>query len=159
MDKLKNNISFPAIYKFTLLTMIFISIICFLKYFLLKFVIDNSIDISNAVFSIVPIKNTGAAFSILTSRTTFLIYTSFFVLIGISSWVVHYSKTLSKTEILSVALLVSGVLVNLSERITLGYVLDYIKLNFISFPIFNFADIAIVLGTLIYVFILFSKRD
>lgn len=159
MDKLRNNISFSAIFHFLLLTFIFVAVIALLKQYVLDYAPSNVYLYSNPFFSLVPIKNTGAAFSILTSKTTFLIYVSFFVLVGITSWIVYYSKTLSKPEIISVSLLISGVLANLYERMVYGYVLDYIKLNFVSFPIFNFADIAIVSGAILYVFIIFSKRD
>jgi len=159
MEKLKNNISLSAVNNFIIMTLVFLCVICLLKYLILEVVIPSTLKTSNIFFSLVPIKNSGAAFSILSSKTTFLIYISFFVLAGISLWVVYYSKTLTKLEMLSVSLLVSGVLVNLYERIVHGYVLDYIKLNFISFPIFNFADVAIVSGAVLYAFILFSKRD
>lgn len=157
MENQQNRIF--VISKFILLTAVILSLICFLKYLILEIVIGNGNEYSNRLFTLTPILNTGAAFSILTSHTKLLIYLSFFVLLGISSWVVYYSSTLSKLELLSVSLLVSGVLLNLYERITLGYVIDYIKLNFISFPIFNFSDIAIVSGAILYIIILYTKRD
>ncbi|MBR6162760.1 signal peptidase II [bacterium] len=159
MEKLKNKISLSAVNNFIIMTLVFLCVICLFKYLIIEVVIPSTLKTSNFLISLSPIKNSGAAFSILSSKTTFLIYISFFVLAGISLWVVYYSKTLTKLEMLSVSLLVSGVLVNLYERIVHGYVLDYIKLNFISFPIFNFADVAIVSGAVLYAFILFSKRD
>ncbi len=157
MEHLQNKI--PVILKFILLTAVITAVICFLKYLMLEVVIGNQSEFSTKLFTLTPILNTGAAFSILTSHTQLLIYLSFFVLLGISSWVVYYSSTLTGMEILSVSLLISGVIMNLFERMTLGYVIDYIKLNFISFPIFNFADVAIVLGAILYIIILYSKRD
>ena len=43
---------------------------------------------------------------------------------------------------------------NCHERIVLGYVRDYIHLNFMSFPIFNVADIFITIGVIALVAIL-----
>ena len=40
---------------------------------------------------------------------------------------------------------------NLIERIKLHHVVDYIKLSFVNFPIFNMFDIMICLGITIYV--------
>ena len=40
------------------------------------------------------------------------------------------------------------------ERIVLGYVRDYIHLNFMNFPIFNVADIFITIGVIALVAIL-----
>jgi len=148
-----------VIMRFVFLTVFILSIICVLKYFVLEVVLHDANEYSNAVFTLTPILNTGAAFSILTSHTQLLIYLSFFVLFGISFWVVYYAPTLSRMEILSVSMLISGVLLNLYERVSFGYVIDYIKLNFVSFPIFNFSDVAIVLGAVLYIIVLYSKRD
>lgn len=157
MQKRQSKIS--VILEFVLLTAVILSVICFLKYLILEFVIGNNTEYANKFFTLTPIMNTGAAFSILTAHTQLLIYLSVFVLVGISFWVVYYSLTLSKMELISVSLLSAGVILNLFERATLGYVIDYIKLNFISFPIFNFSDVAIVLGAFLYIIILYSKRD
>lgn len=159
MDRQKINISYSSILKFAVLTTVFVCIICLLKYFVLNVILSGGTDYSNRFFSLTPILNTGAAFSILISHTKLLIFISLFVLFGISSWVVFYSSTLTKAEIIAVSMLLSGVIMNLYERATLGYVIDYIKLNFVSFPIFNFSDIAIVSGAILYIFILYSKRD
>ena len=43
---------------------------------------------------------------------------------------------------------------NCHERIVLGYVRDYIQLNFVNFPVFNVADIFITLGVIALVGIL-----
>lgn len=135
------------------------ALIFFLKYLILEVVIGDKAEFSTKLLTFTPILNTGAAFSILTSHTNLLIYLSVFVLVGITYWVVYYSFTLSRLELVSVSLLAAGVFLNLYERVTLGYVIDYIKLNFISFPIFNFSDVSIVLGAVLYIIILYSKRD
>lgn len=44
------------------------------------------------------------------------------------------------------SLLFAGTIGNLIDRITLGYVTDMISLTFMSFPVFNVADIALTLG-------------
>ena len=44
------------------------------------------------------------------------------------------------------------------ERFSKGYVTDYIKLNFINFPVFNAYDIMITIGCVLYIaFVLFQK--
>ena len=43
-------------------------------------------------------------------------------------------------------MLVGGALGNLYDRIFLGYVRDFIKLDFMSFPVFNFADVFLNIG-------------
>lgn len=157
MDKLKNRTS--VVLNFVILTALLLALLCFLKYFVLDYILGSSDQYTNKVFTLMPVLNTGAAFSLLTSHTQLLIYLSFVVLTGVAFWVVYYARTLSKLEVLAVSLLFSGVMLNLFERVTLGYVIDYIKLNFVSFPIFNFSDVAIVSGAILYIIILYSKRD
>ena len=54
----------------------------------------------------------------------------------------------------SVALIAGGGIGNLVDRISLGYVVDY--LDFRVFPIFNLADIAVCVGCgLLIVYVMF----
>ena len=157
MEKLRSKI--PPILNFVILTAFLLALLCMLKYLVLDFILGSSAQFDSKLFTLSPVMNTGAAFSILTSHTRLLIYLSFIVLTGVAFWVVYYAQTLSKPEIIAVSLLFSGVMLNLYERVTLGYVVDYIKLNFVSFPIFNFSDMAIVSGAVLYIIILYCKRD
>jgi signal peptidase II len=54
----------------------------------------------------------------------------------------------SKLEIVSVAMIIAGGVGNLIDRVRMHEVIDYIKFEPIDFPIFNFADICIVLGAI-----------
>lgn len=56
------------------------------------------------------------------------------------------------------AMLVSGVICNTYERITLGYVRDFINLKFIEFPVFNISDILINLGVLAIIILVALKK-
>lgn len=55
-------------------------------------------------------------------------------------------KVNGKLEIFSLSLLLSGGVGNLIDRISLGYVIDYIDFRIINFAIFNLADICICVG-------------
>ncbi len=60
---------------------------------------------------------------------------------------------------LSVSAIVAGGIGNLIDRVWLRYVVDYIDLQFISFPVFNLADMWVVGGTiLLVVYILFFEE-
>lgn len=156
MQQLKNKSSFLTYF---ILTTIFITINIVLKTFILDFIIPQKILPENAVINFLEIHNTGAAFSILTSHILLLIGISCSILICLILLVIFYNKLFSKTEITALSLLSAGVFSNLYERITLKYVIDYIQLNFINFPIFNFADTMIVIGTSIYVYILLRDKE
>ncbi len=113
----------------------------------------NNIVIIKNFFCLTYVENTGAAFSILESKRIFLI------IIGIGALYLIYKflikdKKLTTPETLIYSLLIGGIVGNLIDRIIYGYVIDY--LEFILFnhymPIFNFADICIVIGTILFLF-------
>ena len=57
-----------------------------------------------------------------------------------------------------IALLVAGIFCNLGERILLGYVRDFFKLNFVNFPVFNISDIFINVSVFAIVFIIIKYK-
>jgi len=93
------------------------------------------------VFSITYSKNIGASFGILQGKTTFLIWFSVLVLIGI----VWYLRKTPAKMVPFVALIAGGAVSNLIDRVNMGYVVDYV--NFWYIPTFNVADLAIIIGT------------
>lgn len=123
---------------------------------LLKIIISNKMIVNQTfiviknLFSIRLVHNTGAAFSILSNSRFLLIFIGIAALIGL----VFYIKSLDIIDDIDTfvyALLIGGILGNLIDRIVYGYVIDYLSFNFgeFYFPIFNFADICIVVAALI----------
>lgn len=67
-------------------------------------------------------------------------------------------KTMPRNLQLGLALVLSGAIGNLIDRVALGYVRDFIAFDFINFPVFNFADSCITVGAvLLVVSVLFTK--
>lgn len=61
---------------------------------------------------------------------------------------------------LGTAMVLSGAAGNLFERITKGYVVDFIDFRMIDFPVFNVADIAVCVGVaLLVIHFLFAEDD
>jgi len=89
------------------------------------------------------VTNTGAAFGILQDQTVFLVVTS---LIGLGAIVLYYLYPPFHHPVLRVAfgLQLGGAIGNLSDRVRLGSVTDFIK--FPHYPYFNVADSCIVVG-------------
>ena len=96
-------------------------------------------------------ENTGAAFSIFTGKTTMLsIFTSIVIIAGI--WFMFNVKKKSpnaKAFIASIAMILSGAIGNLWDRVAYNYVVDFIDFRLINFAIFNVADSFITVGTII----------
>ena len=100
-------------------------------------------------------KNTGGVFSILQGKNTMLIFLSMIV-IGL---IVFFIDRFKKEEMLGIALVLAGAIGNLIDRISLGYVVDF--LDFRIWPVFNLADSAITVGVflLLYNSIASAYRD
>ncbi len=128
----------------------------FLALFASKLIVDNVTSghhYSNALFSLTYLKNSGAAFSLLENAREFLIIVSI-VASTLLFLYVHNNKGIHLISVSFVALLCAGIMANCHERIVLGYVRDYIHLNFINFPIFNLADVFITIGVIALIAIL-----
>ena len=117
-------------------------------------------NFDNPLFSIVHVNNTGGAFRLFQNHSTILAVFGIIILIFLIYYTIRHVKFSDKLVLLSLTLFSSGVLGNVIERLKYGYVIDYIKLNFIDFPIFNMFDIMICTGCFLYIiFILFFQKE
>lgn len=112
----------------------------------------------NTFIDFIFIQNEGAAFSILQNYKTFLILFALLAIVGIIIYIIKHIENLSFKALFCTSLLCSGIFCNLYERIVFGYVRDFIKLNFIDFPIFNISDIFINLSVLFIVIIIIKNN-
>lgn len=97
----------------------------------------------NPFVSFVYLKNTGGAFSLFLNHSNFLAVFAIIALICILIYAYKKLEFNQKFKILTLVSLSAGILGNLAERLQYGYVIDFIKLNFINFAVFNFFDILI----------------
>ena len=93
-------------------------------------------------------ENTGAAFSIFSDSTMFL---SIVTLIIIVAGIIYLMLGKLEGKLMNVCavLILAGGAGNLVDRFAQGYVVDYIKTLFMDFPVFNFADILVVVGVFV----------
>lgn len=91
------------------------------------------------------VRNTGAAFSMLSNSTELLGVISLVFVTGI---VIYKAVKRPKGFMinLSLVLLFSGALGNGIDRLLYKFVVDFISVKWFEFPVFNIADIAIVAG-------------
>lgn len=92
--------------------------------------------------------NTGAAWGIFSGNTIFLICVSIALIAALLIFNYFY-KHKSIFYCISFGFVVGGAVGNLIDRLVLGYVRDFIYLDFFpSFPIFNFADSFLCVGAI-----------
>lgn len=118
--------------------------------------VGESINVVSGFFAVTLLHNTGAAFSILTSNTIFLILISIAALILIYFFLIK-DRNLTKLENIIYGVLIGGIMGNLIDRIIYGYVIDYLDFNLFgyNFPVFNFADICIVVSIFLIIIFIF----
>ena len=106
-------------------------------------------QVGNGILTLSMVKNTGAAFNLFASQPEMIIIASFLAVAIIAFIAITMSGKLHQTALSAMALLSAGIIMNLSERLQWGYVLDYIHCDFMpNLPVFNTADIMIVFGAL-----------
>ena len=124
----------------------------------LKMAVGKSIEVIPNFFEILYLRNTGAAFSLLENMRYLFIFVSMLVFFILYKYI-EKTKIKSKSEILSLGLILGGLVGNLVDRLLYGYVIDFLSFNIFgySFPVFNVADIGIVVG--VFILIISSFRE
>lgn len=151
MNKASKFIYFAVCYVFFIFTDLYLS----------NVMVENlrsGFNMSNAVFSLNYVKNTGAAFSILQDSRELLIILSMIALVLLALHVINHLKSISLKTCFFIALLSAGIAGNLHERIIYGFVRDYFQLNFINFPVFNISDIFINVGVIALIVMILIKK-
>lgn len=113
---------------------------------------------ANPIFQIVYAENSGAAFSMFENFAKYFGYIGILAVLFMLFYV--HQKILFENKIMIIisVLFTAGVLGNTVERLTLGYVIDYIKLSFINFPVFNLFDVMITISIILYIlYVLFGE--
>ncbi|NEZ46357.1 signal peptidase II [Clostridium niameyense] len=102
-------------------------------------------------FSFSYLENRGAAFGILQNKIIFLVIITLIVILGILYFLIKY-KPKSKVLRISLALITSGAIGNLIDRVFYNFVVDFILLHYKDiyyYPTFNVADMLVVVGTIL----------
>lgn len=104
-------------------------------------------------FNLVLAHNTGAAFSFLAGAGGWQRWFFSILTIAISAVLVAMMRRNAANRLLcaALALVLGGAIGNLYDRLTLGYVVDFVQLHAAGyyFPAFNAADSAITLGVVL----------
>ena len=108
------------------------------------------------VFTIEYVRNYGAAFNILSGNRLFLSFISV-----ISTIILSYFIFIKENELINkfgLSFILAGSIGNGIDRIFNGYVIDFIKIKYIDFPVFNIADICINVGFILLIYNVFKNN-
>ena len=120
----------------------------------------ESITFIPNVVSFEKVYNTGAAFGIFTNASVILTIIS--IIISVFIIIYLFSKNFHKSDIeyFSLIFILAGAIGNTIDRIFYNHVIDFISLQFVSFPVFNFADICINIGVIsLLIIYIFGKNN
>ena len=103
------------------------------------------------------VKNYGAAFNILSGSRVFLSLISIIFSI-LLIYLIFRKNTLNSFDLYSYSFILGGTIGNGIDRIYKGFVVDFINLNIINFPVFNIADVSINIGFIILLYNIFKNN-
>ena len=110
-------------------------------------------NLINGILEFNYLENRGAAFGVLQNQKYFFVFVAL-IFIGVIVFVLIKVPTQKKYYSLNILLVMiaAGAVGNMIDRVRYDYVVDFIYLVCIQFPIFNMADIYVTTATVILVF-------
>ena len=107
---------------------------------------------------LVYVRNVGAAFGLFPGGRPLFVLTSLVVLVFIAAYW-RRDRPTKWPVVIALALITAGAFGNLIDRAVIGEVTDFFDFMFVSFPVFNIADMSIVCGVaLLMIWILFGPQ-
>jgi signal peptidase II len=118
------------------------------------------ISVWTDVFELRYCENPGIAFSLLENQRWVFIPMTCLIMALLIVMILRSDLRHSRMFSISCALILSGGIGNLIDRIAYKYVIDFLYFKLIDFPIFNFADCCVVVGAiLLFVYLIFICKD
>lgn len=105
-------------------------------------------EVIPGLLSLFYLQNDGAAWGIFSGQM-WLFYLITLVVVGVLFYMLHKEGKDSHLLSIGLSFMIGGALGNFIDRLHLSYVVDMFKLDFINFPIFNVADVALTIGVII----------
>ncbi len=119
---------------------------------------NESVVVIDKILSLTYVENRGAAYGLLSNNRFILLLLTVVLMIGIVYVLFNFEKYFKNKNLkVLLVLILAGAFGNMIDRVFLGYVVDFLQFTFIDFPVFNFADICVVLGSV--GLIIFSLRE
>lgn len=119
---------------------------------IIKFIaINNNFVVIPGFLSLTYTENTGMAFGLNQNNVILVILINIVILGIIIKFLKENIDKIDMVIFISLILILTGGFGNLIDRIFRGHVIDFIDVNLFDFPVFNIADIYIIVGAIILV--------
>ena len=139
---------------FCILTIIILVILIdqIFKLLIINNLYGSSMQLIRGILNLTYVENTGVAFGIGKNSKLILILVNIVIIGTLISYVYLKKDKMNKIKLDAILVIIGGGASNLIDRIFRGFVIDYIDINpLFKYPVFNIADICIVLGVILIV--------
>ena len=106
----------------------------------------RDLPLIEGVFHFTYSENRGAAFGILSNDRWVFMLVSSVMIVGMLAYLFYPKKQMGQLFSVAMAIVVSGGIGNMIDRLILGYVVDFLNFELINFAIFNVADSFVCVG-------------
>ena len=128
---------------------------------IVKIIISNTIGNSGNSITLIPnvlkltyLENTGVAFGMFSGRLL-LICVDAVIIFFIAKLLLDKKNELVKGNNIGLTFILAGGIGNLIDRIFRGSVVDYLDItDLFDYPVFNFADICVVIGVILVIIVI-----
>lgn len=101
------------------------------------------------------VENRGVAFGMFSGQRWFILLLTVVITVALLYYYNKLPKTKEYQMVRMVMILIfSGAIGNMIDRVFRGYVVDFFEFSFFRFPVFNVADIYVVVGVCILAFLI-----
>ena len=115
------------------------------------------VDFIKGFINFVYVENTGVAFGMFADKIYIMLPITLIV-VGICLFIYIKNKGENSVFDYAILLIITGAIGNIMDKLTRGFVVDFINFEFMEFPVFNIADICVCTGAaLLMIYILFCS--
>jgi len=119
----------------------------------------GSAKVLDGIFNLTYVENSGVAFGML-QNMHYIIVPVNIAIVSLCIWLMLKAhKNNRKLFAFSLNLIIAGATGNIIDKILYGYVVDFLELAFIDFPVFNLADVFVCTGAVLAALIILFTKD
>ncbi|MGM0253771.1 MULTISPECIES: signal peptidase II [unclassified Enterococcus] len=125
-----------------------------------NFALGETKSVIPGILSLNHIRNLGAAWSLLEGKMWFFTVVTIIAVVVILTLMIKNRSNGNRWFMIGLTLILAGAIGNFIDRVRLGYVIDMFQTDFVNFPIFNVADISLVIGVIcVLIYIILDEKE